>query len=161
MPRVNKKAVEEKLEAWAKLQAKIKKADAERNNELEPFIREHQEKTAPILAKHSGKVTPLQAKAAELETEIAALISADRDGDGNPKPVVVTSGKASAAVVKKEGARVIDVQKFFDFVKDKNAAFWACFNVLIKNAVKIIGEDKVDELSSKKTSFDVSISLNK
>lgn len=161
MAKVRKKEVEEKLDAWAELQAKIKKLENGRNKKLEPFLREFNEQTKPFQEDFERKAQPFREKANALAKEINVLLEADRDADGNPKPIIIATDAASAKIERKEGSRVIHAQKFFNFVKDKNEKFWSCFTVLIKEAKKVISEKEIDDLSTKTPTFPFSIEVTK
>ena len=161
MAKVNQKIIKEKLDAWGVLQAKIGKVVSKRDKQLTPLIAEHNEKTKPILEEFDLKVAPFRAQAAEIEKEISAILTANIDEHGKPIPVIIASETASVTVTKSEGARIVSVQKFFDLVKTKTSAFWDCLSVGVAKADKLIGKDKVDEISDKRTSYPVTFSLKK
>ncbi len=161
MPKVKQKEVKEKLEEWVKLQEQISTYERNRNKKLLPFQVKYNEDTKPILEQCERKANPLREKAADIQKEISVLLFADRDAEGNPKPITVLSENATASVERKEGSRTIDAQKFFNFVKDKTPKFWECVTILIGKAKDVISENEIDDLSTKKTTFDVSISLKK
>ena len=158
---LNQKQLKEKLDEWAGVQAKIEKFAGQKNKKLDPFLKEHQEKIAPILDDYNAKVQPLSAKQTQLESEINAMLKANADSEGNPKTLTVASEKAQVTVSKSEGSRVVSVQKFFESVKEKNSQFWASLTVVIKNAEKVLSKEKIDEISTKKTTFPIAISLKK
>lgn len=153
--------LKEKLDEWAKNQAKAAKLSAKRNAELEPHIAEHNERVKPIIEKYDAQAAPLIEKNSALLKEIEKSLLANTDKDGNPKLLTVTADTATAQVSKSDGARVVSVQKFFDAVKDKTSSFWECLSVGVKKAEGLIGKEKVDEMSDKKTTYSVSLSLNK
>lgn len=159
MPKVNQKAVTTKLEEFAKVQAQIKRAEKSRNKKLDPIIRKHNEEMKPILEKFEKQVEPLRSRSDAIEKEIKALIEVDRDADGNPKPILITSENAVASVEKKEGMRIVDAKKYFDFVKNKSVAFWKSLKVTIKDAEPIVGKNKIDDLSEKKTDYVSTVKL--
>jgi len=161
MAKVNQKQVKEKLDAWAELQAKIGKLENARNKKLDPFLREFNEQTKPFQVDFEKKAKPFREKAAALAKEINVLLEADRDADGNPKPILISTEFATASIERKDGSRVINAQKFFNFVKDKNQKFWNCFTVLIKEAKTVISEKEIDDLSTKTPSFPFSIKVTK
>lgn len=160
MARVNKTAVKQKLEEWAAVQKRISAADDAKNKKLAPIVEAHNEEIKPILENFDKKAAPLRERAAELEAEIKAMVEANRDEAGNPVPVMVSSDKATAAVEKKEGARVIDVGRYFDLVKVKTAEFWATVSVKIAGAEKLLGKNAVDEISDKRESYTTTLRLN-
>ena len=161
MAKVNQKQVKEYLEEWAKVQAKITKEENTRNKKLHPFQVQYTEDTKHILEDFDKKTSPLREKSAEIFAGIKVLLESDRDADGNPKQNIIISENALVKVERKDGSRIINARKFFDFVKDKNDKFWNCFTVLIKEAKNVVSEKEIDDLSTKKTTFDVSISLKK
>ena len=138
-----------------------KKTELSRNKELDPLIREHNAKIAPIVETYDAKLTPLRSQSTDLEKEIDALLKANVDGEGDPVPVHIATEMAGAELTKTEGARVVSVLKFFDSVKTRTAAFWECLKVEVGKADKLLGKDKVDQISEKSTSFKVKISLKK
>lgn len=159
MAKVKEKEVKVKLEQWADLQEKIGKAEIVRNKKLDPLQREFHEKTKPILEACELKTQGWKQQSNLLESEIKALVEADRDADGNPKPITISTDTATAVVEKKVGARVVNVKKYFDFVKVKTDAFWKSLKVTIKDAEPIVGKNKIDDLSDKKTEFITAIRL--
>jgi hypothetical protein len=161
MAKVNQKLVKEKLEEWAALQTKVGTLETKRQRKLEPFIRQYNEETKPIQEEFETKSAPIREKANALAAEINVLLGADRDADGNPKPVLVSSDAAVASIERKDGSRTIDPQKFFNMVKNKTPKFWECVSILVGKAKDVISENEIDELSTKKTSFPFSISLKK
>lgn len=159
MAKVNQTAVKEKLEEWAEVQAKISRADIAKNKKMSPLIEAHNQEIKPIVEAYDKKVQPLRERSAEIEKAIKALIESDRDADGNPKPVMISSESATATVEKKEGSRVVNVQKYFNSVKVKTAEFWKSLKVTIKDAEPIVGKNKIDDLSDKTPTFVSSIRL--
>lgn len=128
---------------WADVNAKIVKAENAKNAELEPFVTAFNAETEPIRTKHDKKINSLREQADEIEATVLGWLN------GVGKPIALAGEKAVAAVESKVGSRSINVQKFFDTVKDKNAAFWECVSVAIAKAEKLLGKDKVDAISSK------------
>jgi phage host-nuclease inhibitor protein Gam len=158
---LNKSKIKEDLEQYAQTRQKIEKLESQRNKALDPLIKEHNEKTAPIIAKYDEKTAPLQDKLKTFEKNILDALKANVDAEGNPKEILIETETAKASVVKSQGSRVVDVEKFFAAVKEKNQAFWNCLNVLIGKAETLIGKDKIDAISEKKTSFSLTVSLKK
>lgn len=159
MAKVKEKEVKAKLDEWANLQAKIVHQENIRNKKLAPLIQKHNEETKPFIDVCEAKTQPWRTKAAAIEAEIKALIESDRDADGNPKPITISTDSAIATVEKKVGARMVNVKKYFDFVKVKTADFWKSLKVTIKDAEPIVGKNKIDELADKKTDFVTAIRL--
>jgi hypothetical protein len=159
MAKPNQKIVKEKLDVWADLQAKLQKADTDKNNKLAPHLEIHNEKIKPIIDAYDAKTAAWKKQSADLQAEIIAMCENDRDAEGNPKPVLIAAEKAMVAVEKKEGSRVLDPQKYFEFIKDKNAAFWESVNVVLKHADKILGKTKAEELSDKPAKYVSSVKL--
>jgi len=159
MAKPNQKSIKEKLDEWAELQAKLQKAETDKNNKLAPHIELHNEKVKPILEAFDAKTLAWREKSAALQNELIALVENDRDANGNPKPVLISSGKAIVSIEKKEGSRIVDPQKYFEFVKAKNAAFWESVKIVLKHAEKIVGKNKADELSDKPVSYVSAVKL--
>jgi hypothetical protein len=161
MAKVNQKIIKEKLEAWTVLQGKMGKVVSKRDKQLEPLMREHNEKTKPIIEEFDLKVAPFRAQAEEIEKEISAILTANIDDKGKPIPIIIDGKSATVTVTKSEGARVVRVREFFDLVNTKTSAFWDCLSVGVAKADKLIGKDKVDSISDNRTSYPVTFSLKK
>lgn len=157
--RIKTALVKEKLEEWAALKKAVAAEEAKRDKKIAPLLEEFTAETAPIRDACAKKTAPMVATAAALEKELLALIQVDRDENDKPKPVTIATDNAVAQVEIKSGARVVDVQKYFNLIKDKSAAFWATLKVTLKDAEPIIGKEKIDEISTKPTSFAASIKL--
>ncbi len=105
--------------------------------------------------------------AVEIETTraIAAAVVKLNQAEGEPlrmsesnKPLV----RAVAQVDSKPGSRQVDAQTFFANVpeSERNDTFWKkCLKVLVGEADKFLGKEKVDKLAKAPKSFSVSISL--
>ncbi|MBS1793370.1 MAG: hypothetical protein JSS81_05920 [Acidobacteria bacterium] len=161
MAKVNPKEVKEKLEQWAVLQDRLLKLEGTRNKKLDPHIRQFEESTKPIREEFDKKAGPIREKAAALQAEIEIMLRGERDAQGNPKPATIASVNAVASIERRDGSRIINAKKFFDFVKNKNEKFWQCFTVLIKEAKNVVSEKEIDDLSTKKTTYDFSIRINR
>lgn len=161
MPRVIQKDVKAKAEEWAKVQKRIALIEKKKNKKLSPLIEAHNEVTKEIISAFDEKIAPHRQAAAALEKEIKVLVEVDRDKDGNPKPITIRSKNAIVAVEKNEGIRVVNVKKYFDFVKSKSAEFWASLKVTIQDAEPIVGKNVIDDLSEKKVSYVSSVKLKK
>lgn len=102
----------------------------------------------------------------EIETtkQVAALVAKMNKAEGQ-SPRTSDEGKplllAIARVDAKPGDRVIDPQRFYGAVNDaeRTSSFWDCFRVLISNAEKFFGKEKVDQLATKQKSYSVSVAL--
>ena len=138
---------------WAEVNAKIAKAETAKNAEIDPFLVRFNEDTEPIRVKHDKKINSLREQADEIEGQVLGWLN------GVGKPIALAGEKAVAAVEAKIGNRVINVQKFFDSVKDKNVAFWECVSVAIAKAEKLVGKDKVDAVSSKESKLVATLKL--
>lgn len=156
---LNQKTVKEKLDVWARLQERIGKAHAKRNRELDPHLRTHQDAIAPIVAKYDLLLDPLLRESTALHKEIETLLLANTSADGKPKVAAVAGDAATAQLMVSEGARIVDVQKFFATVKTKGESFWNSLKVVIKDAEKLVGKEKIDEISEKKSAYSVAIAL--
>lgn len=159
MAKPNQKLIKEKLDEWAEYQAKIQKAETDKNNKLAPFVEVHNEKVKPILDAFDAKTSAWREKSAALQSEVIAMVENDRDAEGNPKPILISAEKAIVSIEKKEGSRIVDPQKYFEFVKERNAAFWESVKIVLKHAEKIVGKTKADELSDKPVSYVSAVKL--
>lgn len=158
---LNKAKVKDDLKQYALLQGKIGKLESQRNKALDPLIRAHNEQTAPIIEKYDQKLSPLREKLAVAEKSIKDALNSNVDSEGKPKVCLIEIDNAFAQVEKQESSRVIDAEKFFAAVKAKNQQFWASINVVIKHAEKLLGKEKIDEISNKKTTYNLTVSLKK
>jgi hypothetical protein len=102
----------------------------------------------------------------EIETtkSIALLVAQRNKAEGQElrtndagRPTV----RAIASVDAKPGDRAIEPEKFYSSVgsAERGSSFWGCFKVLISNAEKFLGKEKVDQLAKKPKSYSVSIAL--
>lgn len=153
MAKLTQAEIKAKADEWAAYDAKITKAEQAKNEALDPFIVRFNEDTKAIHAKHGPKIQQLRDAKALIEAEVMDWLSTQG------KPITLAGEKAVATVEVKVGSRVIDVEKFFAAVKEKNTAFWACVSVVIAKAEKLIGAAKVDEISTKKTGLVPSLKL--
>lgn len=153
MAKLTQAEVKAKADEWAGLQMKMRKAESAKIIELQPHLDKYDKVTAPIIELHDAKIGKLYEKATSIETEVLGWLN------GVGKPVVLSGELAVAAVETQVGARVINVEKFFDLVKEKNAAFWGCVSVAIKKAEELIGKEKVDEISGKGSKLEASLRL--
>lgn len=151
MPKLTQAQIKSKLDDWAKADSKIQKATETMNAALEPLERKHALAVLPVLGEHTPKIQKLQDQKAAIEAELIDWLRSQN------KPLTIEGDLAVAANETKVGSRVIDVQKFFDAVKEKNADFWSCVSVAIAKAEKLIGKNKVDDLSTKSTTLVPSI----
>ncbi len=149
----NQKIVKEHLQEWAELQAKLSRAETDKNNKLAPYIESHNESVKPILDAFEAKTTVWRQKSTELQTKIIAMVENNRDPEGNPKPVLIASADAMVSIEKKEGSRIVDPKKYFDFVKEKNSQFWESVKIVLKHAEKIVGKNMADDLSDKPVTY--------
>lgn len=151
MGRFTQTEIKTKADEWARKGEEIEKASAARDKALEPYIAGYNDAIAPVLAKYEPKIDRLTRERNEIEAEVIGWLN------GVGKPLALTGELAVATVESKIGSRAIDVEKFFAAVKDKNAAFWACFSVLVAKAEKLLGAAKVDEISTKPTKLVASL----
>jgi putative NADH-flavin reductase len=153
MPKFSPKEVEALLDEWAAAQSKINKLQTKCNKEMDPFVREHNERVAPIVEAFESKAQPLRQKSDEIEQAIITALMSNLDKDKNPKLVTINGAGAVAVVERKEGSRVVDVEKYFNFVKVKTKAFWDSLKVTLKNAEPLVGKDQIDKIATKPVSF--------
>lgn len=153
MAKLTREKVKELTNEWAKLQAKITRAEAARNAEIDPYLVEFNERTEPIRARHDTKILSLRTQADEIEAKVLGWLN------GVGKPIALDADAAVAANETVVGKRVISVQQFFDRVKERSAAFWDCVSVGVAKAEKLIGKTAVDEISMKETKLVASLKL--
>ncbi len=102
----------------------------------------------------------------EIETtkSVAAVVAKANNAEGQ-SPRTSEGGtpmlRAIASVAAKPGDRVIEAEKFYGTVSDaeRTGTFWGCLRVLISNAEKFLGKERVDQLATKPKSYFVSIAL--
>ena len=153
MAKLTQAEVKAKADEYARLQQKMQKAEDARNRELEPFRAEYEEKIAAIVSKHDSKMQKLADQAAAIEDEVLGWLN------GVGKPIAIEGELAVASVQLKTSSRKIDAQTFFNFVKDRSAAFWECVTIGIAKAEKLVGNDKIDKISSQETKLVASLKL--
>jgi len=99
----------------------------------------------------------------EVTKSVAAFIAKANDAEAQElrtsetgKPIVT----AIAEVNSKDGAREIDAESFFKFVKEseRTSKFWGSLKVLIGEAEKFLGS-QIDKLAKKPKKYSVGISL--
>jgi len=145
MAKLTQAEVKGLADEWAGFQAKIARAEAKRNEELDPFIVEYNEKTKPITAKHDAKIQKLKDEQAAIGKRVTEWLAS------HGKAIVLEGEAAVAANEVKVGSRVIDAEKFFSLVKAKGSEFWGCVTVQIAKAEKFLGKTEVDKISSKES----------
>jgi hypothetical protein len=153
MPKLTQNEIKSKADEWAKLGKRIERCEAEKNAELDPFIKKHLKGIQPILDHHDPKIQKLRDQQAEIYSEIVGWLN------NQGKPLTLAGELAVATVETKVGSRVIDVKKFLEKAKDKGEALWDCVSVAIAKAEKLIGKTAVDEISTKDTKLVPSLKL--
>lgn len=143
MAKLTQAEVKAKADEWVNIGREIEKKEAALNAALDPFLVEYNEKTRPVRAKFEKKINSLREQRDEIEEIVKDWLTAQG------KAIVIESDLAVAANELVVGKRTINVQKFFDRVKEKNAAFWDCVSVGIAKAEKLLGTTAVDEISTK------------
>ncbi len=155
-----KTLIEEKLSELNQLQNKIARMEVNRDRELAPHKELYAANTAVISAKYDGKISQGNQQIGKIAGEIESLLLQKRDKKNQPTLRIVTSESLTAAAVITEGARTADPKKLFEAAKDKGAAIWECFKVLLPKAESLIGKEAVDKISEKKTTWTVQITKN-
>lgn len=153
MKKLTQAEVKAKADEWAAVEEKIARAERARNDELDPYLVEYNEKTEPIRQKHEKKINSLRTQADELKDQVLGWLN------GVGKPVSLEGEKAVAEAYMKEGSRSIDARAFFDLVKAKGAEFWSCLRVEIGRAERFLGKTEVDRISTKETKLVASLKL--
>lgn len=153
MAKLTQAEVKAKADEYAGLQQKIQKAEDAKARELAPFEAEFEEKTAAIVEKHDAKIVKLANQAAAIEDEVLGWLN------GVGKPIALEGELAVASVQLKTSSRKIDPETFFKYVKDKSAAFWDCVSIGIAKAEKLVGNDKIDQISSTESKLVASLKL--
>lgn len=133
--------------------------------DTQPFKETFEKKCKPFIEEANQKLQPLNERLALLSAEIEKEFRKGIDEDaGSIALAQVLVGKSNlsaiAEILKEDGDRVIDAQKFFDSVKavDRTAGFWGCLKVQIGKAEKFLG-DKINELAKKPKVFRFKISI--
>lgn len=153
MPKMTRMQMKEAAREWAVIGLKIQKLQDAKTRDLDAFAEAHKDDLAAIDAKHDGKIAELTLKQLVLEKQVLTWLGEYK------KPVTIDAELAIAANVEKVGNRVLDPQKFFDFVKDRSEKFWACVTIAVGKADELIGKQKASELSDKPTKIEPSLKL--
>lgn len=156
MAKLTQTQVKEKADEWGqkqkeieRLQAKYDAAirpDADRQAiELNDLLARHADELAPIAKRHEPKLEKFQAEAAAIEAEVKGWL------EGNGKPVTLAGEIAEAGlkIGTKIGNRIVDKEKLVQLCKTKAVDVWACVDVVLKKAEKLLGAKEVDEISTK------------
>lgn len=144
MAKLTRTEIKSKADEWAVIKKKLKKAEDLKRADMAGF-------DAAIKAVseiHDPHIQLLRTQADKIEAEVIAAVTAI------DKPVVITSEKAIASAIEKEGNRVIDPRKFYAAAKEK---FWECVTVGVKKAEDAIGKETVDGMSTKPKSLVASL----
>lgn len=165
MPKPSKTAIELSLTEWLSLKIKAMKIATECATNTEPFKQTFEKKCKPFVEIANQKLQPINERLALLSAEIEKEFRKGVDEDAGSialAQVLVGKGNLSAIaeILKEDGDRVIDAQKFFDAVKamERTPGFWACLKVQIGKAEKFLG-DKINELAKKPKVFRFKISI--
>jgi hypothetical protein len=165
MPKPSKIAIELSLTEWLSLKMKAMKISAQCAADTQPFKETFEKKCKPFVEEANQKLQPINERLALLSSEIEKEFRKGVDEDaGSVALAQVLIGKgnlsAIAEILKEDGDRVIDAQKFFEVVKqvDRTPSFWACLKVQIGKAEKFLG-DKINELAKKPKVFRFKISI--
>jgi hypothetical protein len=153
MAKLTQAQIKEKSQEWAELQEQISDLESKKSNALAPLERQFAEAAFPVAQKYDSRIAKLQEKAASLEKEIVGWLKTLN------KAITLETEDAIAANESQSGNRKIDPQKFLKKAKDKGAEAWACVNILVKQAEKLLGAKVVDEISSKESKIVSSLKL--
>lgn len=152
MAKLTKTAVFELMDEFAAVEAKIAKADAAKNRELDPLLAAHNDACRPVLERFEKKTMPLIDRREAIVAEVSGYL--EQQG----KDQIIRSQSGAVAEQKTEtkiGSRVIDIEKFMKAAKSKGAAMWGCLSVAVAKAEKLIGKEAIDEISDKKETTSV------
>lgn len=150
MAKLSKAVVKDKLAEYAVTQAKLRKAEAAQNAEIEPLLEQYNEDSKPILAKHEKKIAPLMARADELSAEIYGFL----DDQASDVEIEMSGYVAERKTQTKLLARVIDVKKFLEKAKAKGEAMYACITIGVKKAEDLLGKE-IDQISERPSKTEV------
>lgn len=136
-----KAAVMEALDEFAANDAAIRKLEAKRAAEMEP-----------IQKKYESRFAKLYSERGELETAVTEYL----EKKNIDQIILAQSGAvAEQRTETKTGSRSIDPQKFVAAAKSKGAALWECVSVGVAKAVKLLGEEEIDKIATKKETVTV------
>ncbi|MFZ1699973.1 MAG: hypothetical protein WBO10_07925 [Pyrinomonadaceae bacterium] len=153
MAKMTQAEIKAKADEWARLDGKIKKAESDKTAALEPFVTEFNERTATVAKRYDKRIGKLVEERATIEDEVTEWL------EKHGKAIALAGDLAVAANELKVGSRSIDPETFFDRVKDRSKDFWNCVGIAIAKAEKLIGSDKVDEMSSKTSKMVATLKL--
>ncbi len=159
-----KSEIAERLSEWARLQNKRLRIEAKRDTDLDPHVTRFERATASINARAKLQLDELnpQIEAVAKEIETAMLAGVDQKTGLIALPQVsLEGGKAIAEVKKKEGARVIDPEKFFvqTPAAKRTKEFWAAVTIGIAKAKEFFGEVALNRIAEKPTTYKVELKL--
>lgn len=145
--------VKAKADEWASIDAKIRRAQAAKEADLEEVLRRHKDEIDPICEKHDPKIKALYEKKFAIEKEVLDWLNT------HGQAITLAGEKAVAANETKIGNRVISPKRFFEEVKERTEAFWGCMTVGIAKAEELLGKAKIDALSEKPKKIVPSLTL--
>jgi len=150
--------VKEKAESYAakmaeydklvtKYEAATKDIGERHQKELEELLEKHETELAPIAKKHLPKIEKISIEIEALYGEVIDWLQSQK------KSIKLESSSAIAEFFKGKKelpGRVASVKDFLGYVKTKGEdAVYACMNVVLKDAEKLIGKTELDKIASK------------
>jgi hypothetical protein len=142
MAKPNKKLIEDLLEQWAKVKARLDKIEAAREKALQPFTTAYEKRCAWIHEDANERARPLEEQLKNFEADIARELGLGVDCQNRTCAVYqVATANAIAKVQTSEGNREIAPEKFFAQVPaaKRDSNFWGCVKILIGPAQKVYG----------------------
>lgn len=160
----NKTEITERLSEWARLERKRLRIEATRDEELDPHVAEFQKNTESINSTAKLQLDEVARQLATVSKEIERALLAgvnEKTGVIALPQVALAGGKALAEVKKKEGARVIDAERFFARTPPakRTTAFWAAVTIGVAKAKDFFGEVVLNAMADKPTSYKVELKL--
>jgi len=160
----NKTEITERLTEWAKLERKRLRIEAKRDEDLDPHVTNFQNATESINSTAKLQLDEISAKQATLakDIETALLAGVDHKTGVIALPqVALEGGKALAEVEKKEGARVVDPEKYFLHTPaaKRTKGFWAAVKIGIAPAIEFFGEVVLNSMADKPPTYKVKLKL--
>lgn len=146
------------LTKWASLRRKKARIEAEQAKELTPTRERFERESAPILAKYAPKLTSVEEELRHVEEAIRkAVLGATEKSGAHKFPRVATDAAEVSIATRAE--REVNPHEFFKLftLPQRDNNFWACFKVLVGKAVKLVGEERLAQVSHPKQTHSVTI----
>jgi hypothetical protein len=153
-----KQKIKSELTELEGLYEKRSKLELKKNSELLPHQVAFNDASKAIDEKFAPKFAPVNKKITELEKSIGADYSNNRKPDGSFKLGNIESDKLIAEIYSTQSSREVDPQTFFNSVPEADKSkIWGSLKVLIGNAEKLLGTEKLNKIAKVTTTWNFRI----